>query len=518
MKNRYRLISEVKAFISGGYIYIASPDNKGCISKVKSMLPKFNSTEKVLVDELQVELDDLTLRIDENLRPVISSNNLPGGKKREYIVFNYCLNSLGDLILSQDINKGRCSGIFEPAINDDEGMVSLVTPGMDSYKLASDEMIRRMNCQMLKKTKTFIPGHRYDTVDDTIYYLGKIYSHVISDQNSDYIKTSSRQVHLFTRDIGFAKSISEVLNGGVFSVGDIKTDYYKLEQVETLGLMVESGEVLINDYTTFDDYKENILLNSLEVSKIKNYEFSNKTILEVFKFSENPGNKINDVVKIELEDFLKKDIRRILCTFWNNSDSGSSSRLDLSINTPKDELSSRFISKYFYEILEPNIKKHSYYTNLIQDLGIDFRTLVDEMFNNWDPSILEKDFDTFIKYNRGKSYSVRLRTGKSSKFSSYLTIIKLSDVLKDSYLIDCIKDICSFVRSNHGIGCSTYEKINVGTISKPLIYENITISVNDIINYHEERGLEIPENLKYGILDDKFSLININVDLGDIIE
>ena len=514
MKERFRLISEVKAFISGNKLYIASPDSKGCVSKVKAIIPKSDQ----LIEEIQIELDNLRLKFTKELELVVSSDKLPGGLKKEYILSNYDNDYLGDLITSMNIEKGKFSYCFEPALNDEKGTVILVCPEMPSYKEASDEMIRRMNCQMLKKTKTYIPGHRYDTVDSTYYYLGKVFSHVIADQNSDYIKISSRKVHLFTRDIGFARTISEVLNNGVFFTGDAVTDHYKLEQSENLGLLVDSGEALINDYTSYENYLENIFLNSLEVNKISTYPYGIKTVFEGFKFSENQESGISDIVKSNLEIFINGDIKRILCTFWNNSGVSKGGRLDLSNDTPKEDLTTRCISRYITEILDPNVKKHAYYNNLIQDLGIDLNTLVDNIFDNWDPSILENDFDTFVKYNRGESYIVRLRTEKSSKYSSHLTISKLSEVIKDSDLLECIKEMCSYVRSNFGIGCALYEKINVGTLHKPLVYENIIITAKDIINYYKERGFEIPENLKCGILDDKFSQVNINVDLGEIIE
>ena len=515
MKNRFRLISEIKVFILGDNLYIASPDSKSCINKVKSKIPK---SEK-LAEELQIEVDDISARIDSELNVIISSNKFPGGIKKEYLLANFDEKELGDLIVSQNLSKGKCSDKFEPAIDDETGSIILTCMGMPSYSLASDEMIRRMNCQMLKKTKTYIPGHRYDTVDNTLYYLGKVYSHVNTDQNSDYIRISSRQVHLFTKDIGNAKSISEVMNNGVFFVGDSFGGYYKLEQSENLGLMVDSGEALINDYTAYSDYVEDIFNNSLEIlNNHTEYLYGIKTLLEVFKFSNGPENSVSEAMKQYLTDFLTKDLHRILYIFWNDEDTYTSSRLDLSKNTPKDELVSRSISRYFSEILDANVKKHSYYGNLFQNIDVDFVKIAGEMFNSWNPAVLEEDFDIFVKYSRGKTYNVRLRTEKSSKYSHHLTTVKLSEVLKDSALIDCIKNICTEARTNHGVDCSCYEKINVGTFSKPLVYENITISTKDIVNYYKERGIEIPENLKSGILIDKFSQVNINVDLGAPIE
>lgn len=514
MKNKFRLISEVKVFIQGRDLYIASPDNKGCISKVKSKIPK---TEK-LIDELQIELEDFSIRLNSQLDIIVSSNNLPGGSKYEYRLANYDRNGLGDLILSKNFDHGKCIDLFEPAINDEDGSIILVSPGMLSYTKASDEMIRRMNCQMLKKTKTFIPGHRYDSVDNTIFYLGKLYSHSVSDLNSDYIKHAPREVHIFTKYIGEAKTVSEILNNGVFFTGDAFSDYYKIDSTENLGLMVDSGEVLVNDFTKYSNYLDNLYKNSIEVNKNSDYSYGLKTIFDIFKLSDDPINSIDDNLRSELEDFLRKDIKRVLYTFWNSDTTYTNSRLDLSLNTPKEELTDRLISRYFSEVLDPNTKKHSYYREMFNDLGINLTDLVDLIFSTWDSTILETDFDIFINYSRGKAYNVRLRTEKSSKYSGHLSVVKLSDLIKNDDLIDCIKDFCSTIRSSYGVGCSLYEKINVGTMTKPLIYENITITSQDIVNYYKEKGLEIPENLKCGILDEKFCQVNINVDLGSEIE
>ena len=50
------------------------------------------------------------------------------------------------------------------------------------------------------------------------------------------------------------------------------------------------------------------------------------------------------------------------------------------------------------------------------------------------------------------------------------------------------------------------------------MYEQIVIGIDDIINYHKEKGIEMPENLKYSIIEDKLNQLSISVDLGGDIE
>ena len=138
--------------------------------------------------------------------------------------------------------------------------------------------------------------------------------------------------------------------------------------------------------------------------------------------------------------------------------------------------------------------------------------------NTWDPNILSKDFDIYLdNYDfRGVSYSVQLRTSKSCRYT--LTNTKVSDFIVNEDLREAIYEIVKYTRDNSGYGSKAYDVINAGTTTKPLVYEQILINVENILNYYKERGSRVPENLKYSIIQDKLRQISISVDLdGEVI-
>ena len=517
MNTSFRLISEILVFINGDQLFISSPDNKICLGKIKKMIASFGTSINAC-KELTISPENFKVKLVDDFQFLVSSKELPGGLSKYYKIMNLDIygSYLTELFNNTDFSKGDWSNIFEMAIRDSDGKVRLLCPEMPSFEKASNEMIRVMNCKLFKKTRKFIPGHRYDTEDSTIYYIGKVYSHTVGS-NSEYFTVPTEETHLFVENKGSATKLSEVLKNGIIDGSLITTtnrdDLYLIKASNNLKSMVDSGEVLENDLTCFEDYIPEILENSIGYRK--QIENSTRSVLDIFRYNTVQGNTYTystDIIN-KLTTYIKLCLLKYLYRFWDIKSKCTINPSD-SIDKQAVTLSSIFINN----IVDGNLKKTTYYKQIFSELGIDLDKLSEGILTGWDPSILKNDFEVYkeTSSSRGNNYSVQLRTSNSCKYSLTKTII--SDFIKNQDLKDLIFDLIKYIRNNGGYGASSYNIINAGNSSRPLMYEQIVIGIDDIINYHKEKGIEMPENLKYSIIEDKLNQLSISVDLGGDIE
>ena len=283
--------------------------------------------------------------------------------------------------------------------------------------------------------------------------------------------------------------------------------------------MVDSGEALENDGVTLFDSYDRILSNTLDSIKTNVEEIDGyKNYLDLSRLfdllSLVDPKSITAVyqpnVVESVKNQLSKVVQDLIIEFWatDRSSLGPKNTLEANVDAIK--------SIFFRCFRDLNIQKHQYFSSLFDYMGIDLLAIISEQLKDWNADILN-DFETHRRYRRGVNYDIALRTEKSSRY--HLNIVKLKEKLTSSELIDCIKDLVKFSRENFGLGVSHYESINVGSKSSPLVYECIVINLQNIIDfYNKEKGVEIPENLKYGIVSDNFKQVIISVDKDSEIE
>lgn len=522
MKN-YRLISNLVLFLvpkNDDYIFISDLESKQHQNLVKKCIQhKLDTSE--YTDPIELYNNEFEISLTNTLDIRIKSENLPNPEKW-YILGNFSKNFsiLGEIITSIKSDLGFFGNTkFEIAINDKTEEVELVCPGMPSYSDYMEEMKRRINCEIYKKTKKWIPGHRYDTIKETIYYLGPVMSRRTDRHNSEWVSDDKMtEAYLITNKIGSEKTISDILRTRSFG-----TDPEDLKIISSISPMVDSGEVLADDYN-YNDFQEIIYNNSLKkhtsidgFGKI-NYNISN--ILDPLGYT-GVDNKNPDLTKYksDIEKIINSEILDLLVRYWDSPYNNRPDRM-LSDNLDQETNNNNCKKILLSNIKDSNIMKSLYYPEIFKLIGIDLSELVKQKINNWDIKKFINNFENYLKYgmiyNSGHPTSsnppektTRLRTKKSCNFDLELPIEGIID--NSTELYSTILEMINSAKENHGLGVSYYSITNIGTAKLPKEFITVTITLNDILKTFKT-PLEIPENLKNDIVRYNFQLLTLTAD------
>jgi hypothetical protein len=484
----WRLIVNVLALVTEDSKVFLIPTEKVSYKTSVGKLIKTSYTEVKLVEE------KFKLKINESLKVLLKSPNL-GDTWLE--VGNFDDTQLGTLLVNSPNNNGEFVEDFEVSVSTEQPslLVRFESPSLPNYKKSVDEMIRRLNCEIYKKTKKFVPGHRYDTTKETIYILGTVPSKV-SENKYNLI---NKDVFLYVNNLKDSeKSISDVMKNRVLgeSDDDIKISY-------SFSNMVDSGEVLKNDFTgNYYDYFSDLLNNSINSD---NFEGVMNTLILGDTYN------ISDVNLKNIEKYLHEKIFNIAVSLKENTFSYGCSRINLNsiacMTNVTDDIKlnlSYLIIKNTINITNINDKNLSDIIKtrlqIINAYNINLSDICVEEVVRWTKIrsniFKRKNFDEYLKYYESMSRS-RINVG---------TIYSIN-------ALDYSYDGCEFITllKNRAVKIMTEEtdphmiKTNVGTRKSPRYSYKFTINLDDLVK--EE---VLTKTIKDSIIDNQFVEVEFN--------
>ena len=265
MINNWRITSDITLMLenlgNGNNVYIACPEKKQYEAGVLKL-------SKNIYKIITIENTDLRLKLDYNdngLVLYIKTDKIPGWCK----VMNFYEPSIWNIIKQSRVEKGELKETYQAVFSDfDTKTLSFVSKNMNEYKIYLEEMTRRLRCEIGKKTKLLKPGHRYDILKETRYYLCSVKSRKESLGCSDFLSDSKiKDAYIYVNMIKSSDlTVSDVLNGNKFGTGlyDLKI------AISEKTTWIDSGEKLANDFTgNIKDYWEQIIDNSLKAYRKK---------------------------------------------------------------------------------------------------------------------------------------------------------------------------------------------------------------------------------------------------------
>jgi len=522
--NDWRLTPGFLAFIdvigSEKRIYLASRDKKADRNAVAKLLQDRPFTE------ITSDLNELELKFEKLSREWTTSSVGTYVRNSEifpddswYRVMNFYDDQITDIFLSLDSKKGTFEGkVFEAIFSESNpSVVSFVCSDMPEYKIYLEEMRRRINCEINKKTKKWVPGHRYDTIKETYYFLGTFASRKSALNNSEFKENlEMATAYLYTNIVYDSdKSITDIIKTRCF--GDKPED---IKVIFSLPSAVESGEVLEDDLSGVEiqKYWDVMLDNAVKacsVNKSKDYIGYHDTykIFEIFSYFSSWG-KLDYPKEItdKLKDILKNLAFDTLIEWYGVQRSDNNLNI---LPGKEDDDNIKSIERNLYGLTrDPNISRTAFYQALLGKMGINITDIIRDVFIDWKTTELVNDFNDYLKYSfyfdrRNNDYELTSRQ-RVNTTSYHIDAVPIKSILGPGVLTKSVIDLVDFARNNHGSGVSKYAVYNVGTIKSPKEYISCELTLNDLLSYIGEDS--ITDELKSEIIGKKFTRIVVQVD------
>lgn len=498
----WKLVADLDAYVfEGSKVCLVLPGNKQHASAITRKRAK-EEYIKVWISE-----NSFKVRLNDCLGVEVKSDQLPN-KDTWYEVCNFgtspyastqVLEDLGKILSQVDSNRGDFGDVeFEAAFSDNiPGQVYLVCQGMVEYKKVFEEMRRQVSVQSGKKTRKLIPGHRYDTEHETLYFLGEFTAH------SQYRCDGDMQnVNLFTKDPKGATTISEVLKSqptetekGIFVKGSL--------------MAVDSGEELKNDVPPdLTKLRKEILQARLKENIVEDKNGLTivecpKKVLDTFVYFCEDFSTVTEEERSLVLSMFDILLKRAVIKYWEvnagvarvlATNGPAVNRVNLITNTFRDEF----------------ISGEGYYKELVRLIGIDLSGQAELALSQWSLSELD-DFDTYLKVIGvfGELHKSIKGIVDQRSFISYRSKVRLGAVVENGVLRDAIVLAAAKGIENYGIGLDSFNETNVGTIRRPVIFVDLTITAKNLVDYFsgvEEYDLD---KLKKAIVENRFVKLEI---------
>lgn len=412
-----------------------------------------------------------------------------------YLVLNYFPAHLGNLVLENTIDQeGVLEGSFSGAVNsgkERQKYVSFVSESMKYYDNCLNNSIRYMNVKTKPSTKKWKPGYRYDSTDETIYFLGKI--EVKRFNSAEFAEDPKVEGWLYTNSIRDCKTIKEVIDSSCLGSAPENLKLFK-ESVPPGFVEVEKAlendlsEVNIEDnipvylgrqIESIRAKEESIVIRDItRALEYRNQELGNVYRILAFHISGKQYPEISEL----LEDLTRFLFRITLYKKYNVTEYFNVKPSLGTEKTPEENINSLIE----LTLGTPDIASGIYFgypmiRSIYRFYNVDLVGLATEALENWDPLRYSRDFDTFIKHFQ--FHQIR-NTKLMGREHLYGTVD-----LGNGELREIVKELIKHVRS--------WENPNKRS---EMAFQ---VTLGDIVRYY--KGVDsIPESLKSEIVRYRF--------------
>lgn len=467
------------------------------VESVYQVLDKNNGTITLIPGDLK-PLPGATLHRELEFEFSLNPGTLEGKIKvgdEWWTLLKWDPKNLGALISQLTCTEGRFEGYsFEPAFSP-EGEVFVVTPSMDEYDEAFNEMTRRFNCATLKKTKKWIPGNRYDSENKTYYYLGQFLSHKRKSDSSEFLSGKDLQpCYLVCENPRGLTKISEILKTLPYG-----RDEEGIQVLYTLPAMVNSGKAITDDAPTLETLWEDQFPQSA---------------LETFAYCSNPEHgPIEGRLLEKVESLVREKMMSLLVRFYDLNYNGPDSAV-----LKENDLETNVINLgrlYISNLEDPNVLSRIYYPIMFRELGVDLDDIAKQCLSLWAGGAIMNDqyfkyYKDYFKYRPNKTV-INQRKTSLGRGQIHPGRDKDKAVLESlpTELGKTCRSIVDNALLTGGLGVEHYSIRNAGSKSNPKLYIVIRLTLQDIMNYYPQ-GL--PQSLMTEIVETRFQELDIEAD------
>lgn len=488
-----------------GSVFVANPEQKKLWGAVKKISESTSEPELLKNENLKVRFvkGKIELEVSGTWRELRNIDILPPQ-----------LGQFSGATLISGVSE-ETSFAFKADIPE---RAALVFKGTDFYKSCEEEFNKRTIFSLYKKTRSLIPGHKYQSENMTYYYLGKVNCHK-TEYNANSYLSSPYTVHAFVTDPGTGSAEDIFRTYSVEYVNVLPSVFIDktIFIPSRISSMVDLGEFITNPGTVEGTWERRFGEAEMEPYTFwsgKHHYKDSQRLFSILDLSTADNPQVSDATKDQVKRILQSEIRYLLfgCydvrIFVREKCVVSSDTEDQQVEALKLNLGCKFrdgLSRYFWDTMRTLMGIDA--DDLIRNELRDFRATTFTSSKDSTFSDLLENFE-FYRYRQSDKFDLTINFKYVGVKNQNFTTFFGTGAYKNA-----IKDIFEKAIETGGGNVASYQVDNIGTITKPLLQHTIRITLPDLMEHFGVMDPnDFPEDIKQGILDNKNYSITLITD------
>ena len=516
MEKNWRLCGTIVAAIidNGTKVHFADPEQKGYVKEVNRIIKNGGQS-------ITLENNNFSVRVCNDI-VYVNHPDLPN----ECVLVNSAeLEDMIHIISHTTVTNGVFEGDNWSFLVDIYKNFLPAKDGIALYDKAEIEMIRKFSLAGGKKTSSWVPGHCYYSETETLYYLGTVKSWKSQDPKGS-IKCKYGPAH-GTTEYHMTLSSADYKPTGTETLEEvIKNNFFKIKFSDKRNKMVASA----NKFAT-GEVKEMVPLweDIIKKWKEENHGFINKysnlvyykldiyNLLSLFEYTKDGEDffGFTEKAKDELREVIKNEMRYLITSYWNSSNSGYILDEVPSSNKTEEQNVKILESAVFeHQFNCPVYNRIEYFTQMMNILGISLHDIAVSVVGSFNPQHLMNNWAnyvnnlSYVENNVGLFTSATINESCDRPDGYYSSkTIEFSSLTADQK--DLFEKIMKFCRDTSK-NCSEYLIKNIGTLTKPKYVEVFNITIDTINRMYKDT--EIPDKIQQILIQDRLVKLTIKLD------
>lgn len=425
---------------------------------------------------------------------------------------------------------GEFEGEFTPVFSDVLlKSVSFSHPSLPDHAKIMEEMERQLNVELKKRVKKWQPGHRYDTLEMSYYFVREAYSRI-----SNRGKGGGTEQYYFNKDESGSvlssptylfltrkpNDPSDIWSNVVISANEIGKEYNYLDFITKTVSGADCGEWTDKDniIPPAKEWRIKVMENTLKncctrVEEVAGYKTVHYHDLNLFfeplYLYLGPGEDEDDMAEIGkyvnpiIEPVWRSITRETIGRNYMEKYKSSDYKFD---DEDVDKIFSLILTSYIREVF---FNRGGLYMKMFDAMGFKYREIILEELKTFDWNSLITVWENYLTHSYlipGKDYTVDLRPNYNSYGyygSSKPKIEGISDVISNTTVRRLVLDTIKWSLDNSRMGVDSFTIQSGDRKTDSKIYE-ISLSLVNILDKLESEGKTLTDSEKDEIMKSRF--------------
>lgn len=505
MKQAWSITESIYVYYSydGERVFLANPEAKKYYGVVKKIAESKKDPEVIKNDGAQIKFCDGKVKIF---------------LKKWYTIGNVYTEDIFPQLSLVTIINGDISGVifgFNPVYPE---KVLTLFPGSDLYKESEKEFVRKTNLSLYTKTTKYTPGHKYESDNGTLIYLGPVYSHKSDMGACKRFSTAAsavRKLNAFINDLPENPDYENILKENRIIELNMYPEEIKEKTIFLVARnksMADLGEV-VKISKDFEDVWEARIKKFISEKKepysygSSLYHYSDiDELIQFFNASNEMVPNVSDESKKLMKDIVKVEFRYYLYKYFDTRVQEGS--MNIISGHPIDSQVHALVNNLIISgIRDSNYYSFDYYVELFKTLfDINLNTEAENSLASYKlMTVSTSDYQDlidnfgYLEFRAPENYIKKIdfvyTNEEKRSFEAFL---------EKGFYCDTIKDIYQNALKTNGVDLGEFSISNVGSSKAPEFEYLFSITLEDLKNYFGVDSIQnLPVNFKKEMLKNK---------------